>query len=45
MMAGAVRPAPASKPVVGLYYADQATGLTLGARARTLLAHSGDYEE
>ena len=29
----------------GLHYADQATGLTLGARARTLLAHSGDYEE
>ncbi|MCY4429232.1 MAG: autotransporter domain-containing protein [Rhodospirillales bacterium] len=29
----------------GLRYADQATGLTLEARARTLLAHSGDYEE
>ena len=29
----------------GLYYADQATGLTVGARARTLLTHSGDYEE
>ena len=29
----------------GLRYADQATGLTVEARARTLLAHSGDYEE
>ena len=29
----------------GLRYADPATGLTLEARARTLLAHSGDYEE
>ncbi len=29
----------------GLRYADQSTGLTVEARARTLLAHSGDYEE
>ena len=29
----------------GLRYADQAAGLTVEARARTLLAHSGDYEE
>ncbi|MDE2912982.1 MAG: autotransporter domain-containing protein [Paracoccaceae bacterium] len=29
----------------GLRYNDQATGLTVEARARTLLAHSGDYEE
>jgi hypothetical protein len=29
----------------GLRFADQATGLTVEARARTLLAHSGDYEE
>ena len=28
-----------------LRYANQATGLTAEARARTLLAHSGDYEE
>ncbi|MDE0372621.1 MAG: autotransporter domain-containing protein, partial [Rhodospirillales bacterium] len=29
----------------GLRYADQATGLTVETRARTLLTHSGDYEE
>ena len=29
----------------GLRYDDRATGLTVGARARTLLSHSGDYEE
>ena len=29
----------------GLRYADAATGLTVEGRARTLLAHSGDYEE
>ncbi len=29
----------------GLRYTDQVTGLTVEARARTLLAHSGDYEE
>ena len=29
----------------GLRYDDQASGLTVEARARTLLAHSGDYEE
>ena len=29
----------------GLRYADPATGLTLEGRARTLLAHGGDYEE
>ena len=29
----------------GLRYADHATGLTIEARARTLLAHSGDYKE
>ena len=29
----------------GVRYADQASGLTVEARARTLLAHSGDYEE
>ena len=29
----------------GLRYEDQAAGLTVEVRARTLLAHSGDYEE
>ena len=29
----------------GLRYDDHANGLTIEARARTLLAHSGDYEE
>ena len=29
----------------GLRYADAASGLTLEGRARTLLSHSGDYEE
>ena len=29
----------------GLRYADQATGLTVETRARTLLTHGGDYEE
>ena len=29
----------------GLRYADPATGLTVESRVRTLLAHSGDYEE
>ena len=29
----------------GLRYADPAAGLTLEGRARTLFAHSGDYEE
>ncbi|MCY3730379.1 MAG: autotransporter domain-containing protein [Rhodospirillaceae bacterium] len=30
---------------VGLRYADAASGLTVEGRARTLLSHSGDYEE
>ena len=29
----------------GVLYADSASGLTLEGRARTVLAHSGDYEE
>ena len=45
MTAGTARPAAVSRPEGALRYEDAETGLTVEGRVRTLISHSGDYEE